>query len=375
MSQYTRATGDTKNPVTHEKKLFHETLKGTSLAGLMGKQGSGMPIVVDSQLRGKAGDTIRYEMIPHTYADALIGQDVTIKGNESVFRSDSLDLTIDEVNHAQAKKGRMTDQRVIFNVKEQMRRQLVNQAIQYNENAIFKTLSGITATDQTGTWKLLANTTDRVNGTYRCWHAAGGNGGTLVTVANSDNTALDGLMTTASKFSPQLLDEATSQLQSLDPSSETTSYRLRPIRVGKNNELFLCAFLSPIAAKDLRYNPEWQAHAYSVNERGLGGPDDLIGAAAMGTWGNVIIKESAHITRFATTAADSSRYARNLLLGADACLCGWAKTLTFTEDDDDHMRELSMAAYEIRGESKINFNGQDNSTNVDLGVVQLASVG
>jgi hypothetical protein len=149
---------------------------------------------------------------------------------------------------------------------------------------------------------------------------------------------------------------------------------MKPIKVGMNNEEYFCAFVSPISAKDLRYNPEWQAHAYTIAERGLGGKDDLVGKGALGVWNNVIIKQSQHVIRFANTAA-TGYYARNLLLGADAMVSGWAQTLTFTEEEIDHGRVLSMSGYEIRGETKVTFNGQDNSTDVDLGVAQLVSVG
>jgi len=377
MAAYTRATGDTKNPVTHARDLFHETLRLTSLAGFMGKKGSGKPIIMDSRLRGKAGDTIRYEFIPHNYADGLFGQDVTILGNESSFSSYSLDLTIDEVNHAMRKKGKMTDQRIIFSAREEMKRMIVNLKAQYNEDALFRTLTGITATDESGADKLVTDTNDRVQGSYRCWRASGSNDAAVVTAANSDNVALDSALASAATdlMSPQLIDEAVTTLLGLDAEDTTNiSYRMKPIKVGPNNEEYFVLFLSPVAAKDLRYNPEWQAHSYSLADRGLGGKDDLIGRGALGVWNNVIIKQSQHVRKFASTAG-TFNYARNLLLGADAMVCGWAQTLMFTEEKIDHNRELSMNGSEIRGEVKVSFPGNDGSTQVDMGVAQLVSVG
>ena len=375
MAAYVRDTGDTKNPVTHDKKLFHETLRLTSLRGFIGKKGSGKPIIIDTQLRGKAGDTVRYEFIPHNYADGLFGQDVTILGNESSMTSYSLDVVIDEVNHAMRKKGKMTDQRIIWSAREEMRRMIVNLKAQYNEDAYFRTLTGITSTDETGADKLVTDTTDRVQGSYRCWRASGSNSSAVVTAANSDNVALDTAMTIADKFSPQLLDEAKATLASLDAEDTSNiSYRMKPIKVGKNNEEFYVAFLSPIACKDLRYNPEWQAHAYSGAQRGLTGKDDLIAHGAVGVWNNIIVKESQHVRRFNSTET-TFKFARNLLLGADAMVSAWAQTLMFTDEMIDHGRELSMNGGEIRGEVKVSFPGNDGSTQVDMGVAQLVSVG
>ncbi len=374
MAHFIRGTGDDANPIQHSKDIFHEHLRLTSLSGMFGKKGSGKPIIMDTTLKGEDGDTKRCHFVPHTYADPLIGQDVTIRGNESTITEYIQDVVINEVNFAFARKGKMTEQRIVLKTREEFRMQLVNHFRQYNEDAYFKTLSGISATDLTGTWKLAAQATDRVQGANRCWRANGSANAAAVTAANSDNTALNSAMASTDKFSPQLLDEAVTTLAEMDAESTSSiSYRLNPIRVGANNEEFYIAFLSPRAARDLRYNPEWQAHAYSLAERGLNGADDLIAKGAMGVWNNVIIKESQHVIRFATSG--SHYLSRNLLVGADAMISAWAQTTDYTEETDDHRRILSVAASEIRGETKVAFYGNDGATTVDLGVAQLISVG
>jgi len=375
MAHFIRATGDGANPIQHSMDIFHEHLRLTSLAGLFGKKGSGKPIIMDTTLKGKSGDVVTYHFVPHAYADPILGQDASILGNESKFSEYTQTLTIDEVNFAFRRKGRMTEQRTLLNTREEMRRQIVNHFAQYNEDALMKTMSGVSATNLTGDYLLAANTTDRVAGVNRCWRANGSASATAVTAAQSDNDYLSSNVVATDLFSPQLIDEAVTALAEIDASSTTSiTYRMRPIKIGPNNEEFYILLISPRAGRDLRYNPEWQAHAYSIADRGLGGKDDLISNGALGVWNNVIVKESQHIVR-PLIDAGTSRFARNLLLGADAMISGWAKTTDYTEELVDHGRELSVAAYEIRGETKVVFDGNDGSTDVDMGVAQLISHG
>jgi hypothetical protein len=57
--------------------------------------------------------------------------------------------------------------------------------------------------------------------------------------------------------------------------------------------------------------------------------------------------------------------ARNLLLGADAAVMAYAQTLNYMEKKFDYDREMGVAADEIRGIKKLDYDG------VDLNIAQV----
>jgi len=355
-------------PVQHSNKIFTEHLKLMSLFNASGQQGSGMPIVMDFELKGKAGETVVHHFIPHAYASPLRGQKKTIIGNENSTEEFKLEVKVNEVNFPFRKKGKMTDQRLIYSARAEMSRQITNHFAQYNEDQLFKVMSGIDFEDDDQTaWEAATDTNDRVSGASRCIRADGANGATEVTSANSDNVALVAAMSSTDTMSPYLIESAAVMVRTADAtsndsaSSVTNTYKMHPIRIGKNNEEFFILYVSLEVAKTLRFNADWLAHVYALDERGL--EDSAIASGALGVWGNVIVKPSERIIRISD--GSGGFYYRNLLLGADAVFSGWVQTLDYTEELWDHERELSSNGSEIRGEKKITFNG------VDCGVAQV----
>jgi len=368
MASFVRGSGSNLTPVEHSRNIFKEHLKLFSLKGMAGKKGSGKSIIMDTTLKGKAGDTVRYHFIPHAHTDPIRGQDVTILGNESSIEEFSLDVSIDEIIYAFRKRGLMTDQRTIFDVRKELSNQIARHFAQYNEDVAIKVMSGISYNDDDKTgWESSTATDDLVSGANRCIRASGANSYATVTAAGSDNTALVAAMATTDKYSPTLIEEATVMVRTADPtsndsaSSATNTYKMQPLRVGSSNEEVFCNLVSLQCARDLRFNADWQNHCFSLAERGF--DKSPIATGALGMWNNVIVKPSERVIKF--NDGSGNEYARNLLVGADAMLCAWAKTLDYSEELIDHDRELSSAGSEIRGETKVTFNG------VDLGVAQI----
>jgi len=277
-------------------------------------------------------------------------------------------VSIDEIIYAFRKRGLMTDQRTIFDVRKELSNQIARHFAQYNEDVAIKVMSGISYNDDDKTgWESSTATDDLVSGANRCIRASGANSYATVTAAGSDNTALVAAMATTDKYSPTLIEEATVMVRTADPtsndsaSSATNTYKMQPLRVGSSNEEVFCNLVSLQCARDLRFNADWQNHCFSLAERGF--DKSPIATGALGMWNNVIVKPSERVIKF--NDGSGNEYARNLLVGADAMLCAWAKTLDYSEELIDHDRELSSAGSEIRGETKVTFNG------VDLGVAQI----
>jgi N4-gp56 family major capsid protein len=358
MAYFIRGTGSALTPTEHSRNIFKNYLKQMSLSGLFGKKGSGKPIIVDDTLSAKAGDTIRYHFIPQDETAGIEGQNATILGNETAINEYYFDLTVDQLAKAYRKKGKMTDQRAIFSFREEAKMQLQNWWAQKSEDLLFAALTG-GVTGNTVTYVSGADTTDWVAGAYRCIRASGANGSAAVTAANSDNTAVHSAMTNSDTLSYRLIVDA-----GIMARTEGT-FKMRPIRVGPDGEEFFILFVHPKSARDLMFSADWQNHALAVADV-FGKDMDPIARGALGVVDNVIVKRSERIL---TTTLSTEVIARNLLLGADAAILGWAQKLDYTEELIDHKREMSIAADEIRGQRKVVFSV--SGTDTDAGVIQV----
>jgi len=356
MASFIRGASSSLTPTQHSAKIFRSYLKQMSLRGMFGKKGSGKPIIVDDELQGKAGDTIRYHFIPQDASDGILGQNATVLGNETAISEYYFDLTVDQLAKAYRKKGKMTDQRVIFNARKEMSRQLRNWWAQKSEDLMFQCFDG----RMVGMTYTYTATTDLVNGDKRCMRADGTNSFAAVTSANSDDTALNTAMNTGDKMNTNLIENSVIQARTAG------TYKMRPIRIGPDGAEFFVMFMSLKAARDLRATAEWKNHALSTIEAGIG--KDPIATGALGVWDNVILKSSERILEF--TVGGTDYYARNVMLGADAAILGWAQTLDYNEERIDYNRQMGVAADEIRGQCKVRFDETDG-TFEDAGVMQV----
>lgn len=366
-----RHADDPLNPLEHSKKIFREALKLFTLKDLSGKGASTAVIVMDTTLRGKHGDTVRHHFIPKTQHKPLRGQNIKILGNESGVDEYYLDVKVNEMNYAYAKRGKMTDQRLIWNARSEFSSQIRDDLAQYNEDVIFKVGSGIDYEEDDETvWESDTQTVDRVSGANRIIRAKGTKGFQTLTAAQSNNASLVSLMSTSDRMSPTLIRRAATMVRTANSKNNdkvgtaTNTYKMAPFRYtkGKNmlNREWFFLFCSLEAANDLAENPAWISWQQSQNGRL---PESAEEMGAVGVYANVIVVPSERIIHFHD--ASGNRFARNLLMGANSVFCGWASLADYTEEWQDHKRELSMNVNEIRGEKKITFNG------CDLGIAQV----
>jgi hypothetical protein len=365
MASFVRATGHAANPIVHNKQIFRDTVLGSVIGELMGSAGSGAPIVTDFELAAQAGDTKTIHLTPWIDVDPIEGQDVTLKGNESSITEAVFDVVIDERNWPIATRGRMTDQRSLVNWQTEAKKQIGNLIEQYNNDQIFRQLSGYTGPGDTSA------TTPRVNGANRCFSCTGTSGVSLVTAANSTETLLDSSMAQTDLMNMKAIDDIVAHVS----AKRANDYRLNCVkRTGQGDQEFYHLFLSPIAANQLRADPDWQNLHLSRLEAGLG---DSFATGFLGVYNNVLVRYNNRIKTFNVTGTDT--YARNVLIGSDALYAAWAVTLGFDSDTDDYGREQGQNGYQIRGEGKIRMsidpdtNPSAGTDDQDLGVAQIIS--
>jgi hypothetical protein len=352
MAHFIRGTGDARTPLQHSYNIFKEYLYFNKMTGLIGTKDSGRPVIVDTTLKGKAGDTVRYHFIPQNKSDGIWGQNATVLGNEDSLDEFYCDLQIDQLAKAFRKKGKMTTKRAIWDFRAESKNQLVNWWKEMNEILIFASLTGRI---EGMVWKKGADD-DLVYGEGRIARANGANAVEMLTAAQSDNTSLLGLMATSDKMNTYLLDELEIIAKKGNPK-----YRIRPYKTNNGKEVFRFD-ISLKAGRDLRQDARWEKHALSVIEAGVS--EDPIANGALGVWNNIIVTTNERVEEFSNVAGTET-YARNLLMGANAAVVGYAQTTDYTEELIDHKRIMSVNADEIRGQRKLTFDG------VDVGVCQI----
>ncbi len=369
MSEFVREANDPdRTPVQHAQDIYTNTIRKNPFFALMGTKDSGASIIVDGTLKSNAGDTVIYHFVPTNEVDPIIGQDVTITGNENTFYEFTTKLKIDEFNHAFKMRGKLTKQRTIFNARKRLTKQIENNWSLTDAKRIVKALSGGTFYESQSSLTSSTTITDRVNGANRCFEAVGPSDGGNVTEANSDNVALFASVSATDTISPLLIKGAS------DAAWTSSPYKMTPIRLESGDPVFIL-YLSFNAARNLTEHPMWQTYAMSIDDMGW---KDAITKSALGVIDSVIIKKSEHIIE----VTDGTRsIARNLLIGGGAAVLGYGEdgTLDYTEQWTDYKREIGVTGTEIRGEAKLSFTDQtlsksnDTTKDIDYGVAQIVT--
>lgn len=375
MAHFIRGTGDPRTPLEHERSIFREYLTGTFFNTLLGQRGSGKPIVVNSdKFKGKgAGDSVRYHFVPQYKGPGIRGQNKTVTGNEQTIEEFYSDVRVDQIAQGFKSKGKVTSLRTIIPIRDEFKTQLVNWFKMVTEWDMVAALTGYITdgvtfldgygVDKNGNVTITgeAYNTPLVKGEGRCFRPDYANNKySLVDVAaaNSSNAALISDMTSSDIMNTAILDEL--QLKAKKGNSK---YAMKPIRMKDGNEYYML-LLHPRAALQLRQDKRW-AERVASNYQGIKNLEsDPVATGAMGIWEKIIVKEADHIS---TCSNGNLTIARNLLLGADAAVMGYAQTLEYTEEFFDYKRIFGVAADEIRGVKKLDFDG------VDLNIAQVPS--
>lgn len=346
------AQGNPLDPEIWSDEIFTDGFELMSISDQFGEVGSGAMVSVDEDLSAQPGSTINYTFVPYEKMDAVLGNTTSVKANAAELKEFGLPIDMHIVNFPFRKKGRMTDQRLVWKFRSTAKRQLTRRQMDYNEDIIFAVGAGVTYDELDGVAKShtsASDTTDRVNGDTRCIRASGGNSSAAVTAANSDNTALLSAMDANDKMNVNLIEDVYLQARARDP------YIVQPLQLQDADPVY-ALFMSLRAARDLRRDPMFEKYQLAKINAGL--KNDAFGRRAFGQWDNVLLFASERIIEFGTSGSDE--IARNLFVGGEAVLQLFGMLQAdFTEDIEDHERDYSAAIDTIRGEKKVTFNGTD----------------
>lgn len=290
----------------YSKKLLHESLKETWFSKFIGtEQDSLIQLLPDT--KKSAGDKVTYGLRVLLTGDGVQG-DETLEGNEEnlIFYDDS--MLINQLRHAVRSKGKMSEQRVPYSVRDEARQGLTDWFSDRLDTCFMNQLSGNTnITDTKWTGNNAAVATDNSHWIYAT--------GVVGTDAETSLSA-------SSVFSLTLIDRAVVKAKTLSP-------RIRPLRIG-GEEKYVC-FIHPYQHYQLRASTatgqymDIQKAALQGGQR-TGNP---IYTGAIAEYNNVIFHESTRVP-WGTTAQDSTTktpsavtsVGRAIFCGAQAGVCG-----------------------------------------------------
>jgi len=336
------------------KRLFVETLRECFLDRFIGTSEKNSIIYMKDELTKSAGDRITVGLRIQLIGAGTQG-DNTLEGNEEALATYADTILIDQLRHAVRSKGKMSEQRVPFSVRQESMDGLKDWWADRIDTWGFNQLCGFTAqTDvrYTGLQPVIAP--DAVH-LFR---------------PNSKTT--DEALTTGDEFSLAIIDRMVARAKTFQ-TSVNGAVPLRPIRY-KGGDYFVM-FIHPFQEFQLRSATNQGAWADLQQKRiqgGVTGNDNPIfsGGSFLGIYNGVVLHSAARVTNGvnSTTGAAVTNVRRAVLCGAQAALMATGRDdtgpekMTWVEELFDYNNQLGVAAGMIAGMKKTQFNSVDFGT-------------
>jgi len=344
------------------KDLAAEAYRKTYIGKFIGQSEDSL-IQEKVDLKRSAGDNITCGLNVQLQGDGIEG-DATLEGNEEALQFYDDNLTINQLRHAARTKGRMTEQRVPYNMRRVMRDRLADWWATRMDECFFNQICGNTAvsdTKRTGHNATIAPSSNR-----QVW--AGG---------QSDDQSL----TSSDTFNLNLIDVARVTAETASTTDDTGPL-IRPIRMDGND--YYVMFLHDYQVYDLRTNTstgQW----LDIQQAAMQGGDvtsNPIFTGALGVYNGVILHKATRVTQGvnSSTSAAVANTRRAVLCGAQSAMIAFgsengATRYSWTEEMFDYGNQLGVSAGAIWGLKKTKFiPADDASTNAeDFGTVVVST--
>lgn len=343
------------------KSLAMEVLKATQASKFMGTTEDSL-IQVKDELTKSAGDKITYGLQMQLAGLGVIG-DGTLEGNEESLTTYSDSIVINQLRHAVRSAGRMSQQRVPFNIRQQALTGLrdwwknrldlgfMNQIGCNTAEAAYVANSGNTQNTGLQAPFSMASHTTTASVHYL----------SMNTVTNGDD-AISSANTMTLTMADRCVERATGSLGL--GTSNSGFAPLRPVKEG-GSEWYIW-FLHPYQITDIRTNTA-TGQFLDLNKAAMTGgeiDDNPIFTGSLGAYNNVLLfKDQRTPTGVdsvtASTAITTVR--RSIFCGAQACITAFGREsgkekYTWVEELFDYENQLGVAAGLIFGTKSTQFN-------------------
>lgn len=276
-------------------------------------EGSMNIIQVFRELMRNKGDKITYGLVRKLTGPGVRG-DSTLKGNEESVTYQDDSVTLDQLRNAALTDGRLTEQRVNFNIRADIRRNLANWLGEEIDQDIF------TAFEASPTKTFF-----------------GGDATSTATIGSDD------------KIDPELISKVKAFAKS------TASPHVPPVRIGGVDYFVLV--MHPHVAFDMKRDTEFRQ---TLRESMPRSADHPIFTGALGIWDGVVLHEHPKVgiaTNFGAAADQPG--ATNSFLGRQAGVFAWGREPELVETDDDYGNKYLAASGAIFGFNKSTFASND----------------
>lgn len=330
------------------KKLFEEALKQTYFARFMGT-GTDNIVQVKNEVSKGPGDRITIGLRMQLVGSGVQG-DNTLEGNEEGLVTYSDNVFIDQLRHAVRSAGKMSEQRVTFDVRDECRMGLQDWFADRLDTSFFNQVGGNTAQSDTRyTGNQAAIAPDSGHKKY----------------VNS-NESTDASISTTSVFALGVLDKA---LEAAVTQTTGSSPVIRPVNY--EGQAMYVAFLHPVQVTDLRTSTstgQWLDIQKAAMQGGRVDNNPIF-TGALGVYNNIILHSAFRVPQAvnASTGLAIANTRRAILCGAQAAVMAYGQNnsdgeMTWVEELFDYGNQLGVSAGLIFGIKKMVFNSTDFAT-------------
>lgn len=347
MSLTAYAVGDAEARKAWEKIVAVETLQKTYIGQFVGKDDSSL-IQERGDMSKEKGDSVRIILRAQLQGRGVQGDGI-LKGNEEALQTYTDNVVINQRRHAASAGGKMSRQRVPFDIRKQCMDSLSDWAADLMDTSMFNQLGGVTSETDT-----LYTGNNPVVAPSRIIRP---NSLTTDQAVQADNTAT---------FTTALIDKA--KVKATANARGTPN--VRPIKIKGRD--FYVMFLHPFQVYQLRQSASTAGSWADIQKAAMMGGDiteNPIFTGALGVWNNVVLHEAFRVPNgvHSTSSAAQSSVRRAIFCGAQAGAIAFGQGYSFEKFDwveelDDYENQLGVGGGAIFGLKKTVYNSVDFGT-------------
>jgi N4-gp56 family major capsid protein len=322
-------------------ELMSEALKKTYVLQFMGKGKDSLVTIKTDLTTSDGGDRLRVGIRSQLRGGGVQG-DNTLEGNEEALETFYQDVVIDQLRHAVRSRGKMTEQRVPFSIRDEAKDGLADWWSDRIDTWFFNQITGNTAETDARYYGFNSTVAPDAD------HVTYGASGSTAETSMSDSTV--------ARMNLTFIETAVEK-------AKLAKNALRPVKI--NGKSYYAMFLHPYQVTDLRKNTatgQWQDIQKSLIQGGDGESNPLF-TGALGVYNGVVLHESVRIP----VSPTNSSVRRAVLCGAQAASIAFGRgygknTFTWKEELFDYDNQLGVAAGCQGGMVKTRFDGSDYGT-------------
>lgn len=335
------------------KKLSVEALRQTYFYSFMGKTADSMVMFRDD-LGKDAGDNVTFGLRAQLTGAGTLG-DGTLENNEEALLTYTDNFKIDQLRHAVRSAGKMSEQRVTFEVRDEAKSGLSDWFADRFDTALFNQLCGFTAqADVRFTGNNAAIAPDSAH------------------IFRPNAKTTDESLTTGDEFNLAVVDRMVARAYQFNQAAGTGN-PIRPMRA-QGRKLWVM-FVHDHQIYQLRQSAaagSWIDYQKAAIQGGDKDNPLFTGGDLIGEYNGVLLHRAPRVTNGvnSTTGAAVANTRRAVLAGAQAAMFatgrdsgeGQRDKFKWVEESFDYGNQLGVSAGSIFGLKKTRFGGQDYAT-------------